>query len=302
MRWNLCFPFPPGDCWCLTRYVRDIAEQYPEDILSPVVPRPELFRHNPFYRAPVPGAEQIVFRFEAPRPGKRPTWGNRDTGDTMVGAIYAGINRLTGREVQIRATAPEIYFTAEEKRYSLVPLDRPVCVVNAGWKSDIPVKFWGTDHFQTVVDALRDRVLFVQVGASRRGTDFHPRLSGALDLIGKTSIRELAQLVYHADFVLTGISQLHHLSGIEAYKPRTCITVAGGREPENWANCHKRSGVKWEWISANSAFRGCCEQDASFHALPGCWERDCNAGHVPPCMKSIDPERVIEIIRKGVEK
>ncbi|MBQ7695570.1 MAG: hypothetical protein IJI85_10340 [Clostridia bacterium] len=301
MRWNLCFPFPPGDCWCLTRYVRDFAEQYPEDILSPVVPRPEMFRHNPHFRAAVPGAEQIVFRFETPR-GRRPVWGNIDPADTMVGEIYAGINELTGREVQVRTPAPEIYFTAEEKRYSLVPLDRPVCIVNAGYKSDIPVKFFGTDNFQRVVDALGDRVLFVQVGASRRGTDFHPRLRGVLDLIGKTSLRELALLVYHADFVLTGISQLHHLAGIETYKPRTCITVAGGREPENWANCHLRDGVKWEWIAANADFRSCCENDPAFHPLPGCWERDCASGRVPPCMKSISPERIIEIFEKELKK
>lgn len=300
MKFNLIFPFPPGDCWCLTRYVRDFAEQFPEDTLAPCVPRPEIFRFSPFFRAAVPGVDQVKFRFE--KPNGKPTYGNFNKADTMVGAIYAGINALTGRNVREVTTAPEIYFSEDEKRYSLVPLDRPVCVVNAGWKSDIPVKFWGTDKFQAVVDALKDRVLFVQVGASRRGTDFHQPLSGVLNLIGKTSIRELAQLVFHADFVLTGISQLHHLSGIQCYKPRHCITIAGGREPENWANCHRRDGVTWSWISANADFKSCTENNAKFHDLPGCWEHDCNSGKPPLCMKSIQPEKVIEEIERRLEK
>lgn len=292
MKLNLVFPFPPGDCWCLTRYIRDFAEQFPEDELAPCVPRPEIFRFNPYWKAATPGADQIHFRFEKPK-GK-PTYGNFRKTDTMVGAIYAGINAQTGHEVEIRTLAPEIYFSDEERKYSLVPLDRPVCIINAGWKSDIPVKFWGSEKFQKVVDALKDRVLFVQVGADRRGTDFHKPLEGVLNLIGKTHIRELAQLVYHADFVLTGISQLHHLAGIQCYKPRHCVTIAGGREPENWANCHRREGVTWSWISVNDKFRSCHENNPEFHDLPGCWEHDCNSGKPPVCMQSIQPEQVID--------
>ena len=298
MKLNLIFPFPPGDCWCLTRYIRDFATQFPDDELAPVIPSPEIFRFNPYSPMAVPGADQIRFQFE--KPVGRPTYGNFNTKDTMVSAIYAGINAKTGRNVEIRTEAPEIYFSQEEQTYSIVSLDRPICVINAGWKYDIPVKFWGSEKFQAVVDAMKDRIQFVQVGASRRGTDFHIPLSGVLNLVGKTTIRELAQLVYHADFVLSGISQLHHLAGIQCYKPRHCITVAGGREPENWANCHRRDGVTWHWISVNKDFRECAVPDSRFHDAPGCWEHECNSGNPPPCMNTITPDEIISIFKENL--
>lgn len=297
MNFNLRFGFPPGDCWCLTSIVRDFAEQFPGDSLSVDVPCPAIFEGNPFYTPYIhkPGQE-IFFRF-ATGSGNQ-FYGNFRKTDTMVGAIYDYMRKHTGRNVQQKCTAPEIYLTEDEKRYSLIPPEKPVCVLNAGWKADIPAKYWGMEKYESVVEALRDKVTFVQVGANRRGMDFHKHIPGAVDMIGKTTLRELAQLVYHADFVLTGISQLHHLSGIQCYKPRHCITVAGAREPENWANCHSREGVTWHWITSRNEFKRCVPKKPGFHDQATCWESDCSDGRSPACMEAIQPERIIKIFKE----
>ena len=299
MNFNLRFGFPPGDCWCLTRLVRDWAEQFPGDSLSVDVPCPDIFRGNPYYTPfdHKPG-EELFFHF-ASGPGNQ-YYGNFRKSDTMVGAIYDYMRKHTGRNVREVCTAPEIYLTDEEKRYSLIPPGKPVCVMNAGWKADIPVKYWGWEKYASVVEEMRDSVTFVQVGANRNGMDFHKPIPGAVDLIGKTTLRELAQLVYHADFVLTGISQLHHLAGIQCYKPRHCITVAGAREPENWANCHSREGVTWHWITSRNEFKKCVPKLPGFHDGATCWESDCNDRRSPACMDAISPERIIEIFKENL--
>ena len=288
MRINLHFELAPGDCWALIPLLRDFAEQQPAHELCPVTPSNEVFAGLPFYRAPRPKPDlDLRFRFTPDRVSDGCAFYGTDGVSTMPGVFYDFITRSTGLLVERRTGAPEVFLSAFERRWSAVPLERPVCVLNAGHKADIPVKDWGFENFSAVVAALRDRVLFVQVGANRAGFDFHRPVPGALDLIGKTSLRELAALVYHADFVLTGISQLHHLAGIQAYKPRRCITLAGAREPSNWANCWSRPGVTWHWLDA---------QDCRGNP-PGCWRSTC-----PECsaMASITPETVINLIKEQI--
>ena len=292
MRYRLVVNYPPGDVWSLTPFLRDFASQRPGDTLKVECPCPELLAGAPWYHGRERGEtfdRTLYFKFTPSDKTDGVTRYGMDGKSSMRLEWYTFWERETGIRVEPRATAPDFFPTDREKAYSLVPTGRPVCILNAGWKADIPVKFWGSDRFSSVVEALKDRVLFVQVGASRRGMDHHDRIPGALDMVGRTTLRELACLVYHADIVLTGISQLHHAAGMPCYKPRTCITVAGAREPENWANCYKRRRVKWHWLSAPSCKGG----------EPGCWGSVCRPDC--PAIRSIGPDRVIDIIKEIIQ-
>lgn len=283
-------PYAPGDIWAATPFLRDFAEQRPGDVLFLDTPYPEILRNNPFQpERPRTFNVEVVFRFtpDYVTDGRR-YYGVNDPASSMRTAFHRALRAATNIRIEPRTTAPEFYPDDFERRYSPAPTDKPVCVLNAGHKLDIPVKHWGVERFAAVVDALKDRVLFVQVGAARNDVDRHARIPGALDLVGKTTLRDLAALVYHADFVLTGVSQLHHLAGIACYKPRHCVTIAGAREPRNWANGYRREGVTWHWLDANT-----CEG-----AAPGCWHDDCRNC---PAMASITPERVIEIIEGALK-
>lgn len=279
--------YAPGDIWAATPFLRDFAEQRPGDTLYLDTPYPEILRGNPFQpERPRAFDAETVFRFGCDREDNgRRYYGIADPHSSMRREFYDFARRELGIKIEPRTFAPEFYPDDFERRYSPAPAGKPVCVLNAGHKLDIPVKFWGAERFAAVVDALKDRVLFVQVGAARNDVDRHYPIPGALDLVGKTTLRDLATLVYHADFVLTGISQLHHLAGIQCYKPRVCVTIAGAREPMNWANCYLRDGVAWRWLDSLT-----CENEE-----PGCWHNECRDC---PAMKDITPERVIETIKE----
>ena len=289
MKIRLQIPYAPGDLWAATPFLRDFAEARPGDVLYVDTPYPEALLGNPHARIAERGARvdlDLRFRFACDRveDGRR-YYGVADPASSMRRAFYDFFRKETGIAIPPRTLAPEFYPDDFERRYSPAPTGRPVCVLNAGHKLDIPVKFWGSYRFGKVVEALQDRVLFVQVGAARNDVDRHARIPGALDLVGRTTLRDLATLVYHADFVLTGISQLHHLAGIRCYKPRHCITVAGAREPRNWADCYRREGVSWHWLDAPT-----CKGKE-----PGCWHNDCRDC---PAMAVITPERVIKIFEE----
>jgi ADP-heptose:LPS heptosyltransferase len=60
-----------------------------------------------------------------------------------------------------------------------------------------------------------------------------------IDLVGKTDMRQLVRLMYHADGVVCGVTMLMHLAAAVPTKPgrprsRPCVVIAGGREPAQW--------------------------------------------------------------------
>jgi ADP-heptose:LPS heptosyltransferase len=137
-------------------------------------------------------------------------------------------------------------------------------IVFAGGKHDYTAKWWDPASYQRVVDHFRGRILFVQCGDADH---WHPRLHGVLDLVGKTDLRQLVRLVYHADGVLCPVSFGMHLAAAVETKPgkprnRACVVVAGGREPPHWeAYPHHQP------ISTNGALP-CCDNG-------GCWKSRC---------------------------
>src|SRR5439155_9370979 len=124
------------------------------------------------------------------------------------------------------------YFQVHE----LAGQDIPFWIVAAGGKYDVTIKWWQTQRYQKVVDHFRGKVLFVQVGELAHQ---HPRLDGVVDLRGKTDLRQLVRLIYHAQGVICPVTCLMHLAAAIETKPgappnRACVVVAGGREAVHW--------------------------------------------------------------------
>ncbi|RPJ72406.1 MAG: ADP-heptose--LPS heptosyltransferase, partial [Acidobacteria bacterium] len=146
-------------------------------------------------------------------------------------------------------------------------------------------------------------IQFVQVGEAGH---HHPPLRGAVDLRGRTDLRQLVRLVYHSEGVLSPVSLLMHLAAAvetPAGRPRNrpCVVVAGGREPP-----HFTAYPHHQFIHTVGALP-CC-------ANGGCWksrtvpigdgdEKDhpdqlCVnvAGDLPRCMDMITAAEVIRRI------
>ena len=100
-------------------------------------------------------------------------------------------------------------------------------------------KTWGADRMQAVVDALRSRYTFVQIGAPADAP-----LSGVLDKRGAFPLRQVAAVLHNSDLFLGGIGALMHLArgvhcpavityslseplGVDAYPCNTNLVASG---------------------------------------------------------------------------
>lgn len=137
-------------------------------------------------------------------------------------------------------------------------------IIMAGGKYDFTAKWWNPSSYQRVVNKLKTEVKFVQCGSSEH---WHPKLSGVIDMIGKTDIRQFVRLMYHAQGVVCPVTFAMHLAAAVPTKGgmpknRPCVVIAGGREPAQWeAYPHHR------YLSTNGSLM-CCDDG-------GCWKSRC---------------------------
>jgi ADP-heptose:LPS heptosyltransferase len=185
----------------------------------------------------------------------------------------------------------------------MVNQDLRYWLIVAGGKYDYTIKWWHFRRFQRVVDHFRGRIQFVQIGEAGH---HHPELSSVIDLRGRTDVRRLVQLMYHAEGVLCPVTFAMHLAAAVPTRPdrapgRPCVVVAGGREPPQW-----EAYPHHQFIHTVGALP-CC-------ATGGCWRsRTVPLGDgdekddpkslcvdvvdgLPRCMDLITPEEVIRRI------
>jgi ADP-heptose:LPS heptosyltransferase len=226
----------PGDIICLTALVRDIKAAYPDVQLDLDSTCMELWDNNPHLNS-------------------TPLW-NRNTKDpkiTVAGTRFVNCNYGQGIKDQKKETVHFVsYFHRdfEQKTGLHVPLTLPYgdvhlsehertvnpitgryWVMLSGGKTDFTIKVWHSDSFQSVVCQLRERgIQVVQLGDNQR-THWHPTINGTLDLRGKTSLRDMLQIIHHSDGVICGVTAAMHMA---AALQRPCVCIAGGREAWYW--------------------------------------------------------------------
>jgi ADP-heptose:LPS heptosyltransferase len=253
----------PGDIVMLTAAVRDLHRACPGRFLTDVrTPCPHLWENNP-HLTPIrdddPEARVIDCQYPlVHRSNQEPFH------------FIHGFMQHLGAElgVAIRPTAfrGDIHVSDLEKSWfsrvrEAAGEDVPFWIVVSGGKRDFTAKWWDPARFQEVVDHFRSRIHFVQVGEDGH---HHPPLRGVLNLVGRTDLRQLVRLVYHAQGVLTPVSLLMHLAAaveVKGGRPknRPCVVVAGGREPPPW-----EAYPHHQYLHANGALL-CCDDG-------GCWK------------------------------
>lgn len=227
---------PPGDIVMLTAAVRDLHQNYPGRFVTDVrTSCSELWANNPFITPleDISSAEDIECRCPL-----------IEQADSIPCHFLQGfvefLNQRLGLRIQLTEFRGDIHLS-EDERSSPSPVaeyfDRcePYWLIVSGGKRDYTIKWWDAARYQQVVDHFRGRIQFVQVGGPG---DFHPELEGVLDLRGRTNLRQLIRLVYHADGVVCPVTFLMHLAAAVptklAHRLRPCVVIAGGREPPHW--------------------------------------------------------------------
>lgn len=253
----------PGDIVMLTAAVRDLHKCHPNQFVTDVrTSAPQLWANN-LYITPLSerdsGVETIQCHY--------PLIHHSNTGPWHF--IHGFIQFLSDQlKVPIRPTAfkGDIHLATVEKQWmsQVQEITRepvPFWIVVAGGKRDFTIKWWDHARFQAVVNHFQGKVLFVQVGEKSHE---HPPLKGVLDLRGKTDLRQLVRLVYHAQGVLCPVTLLMHLAAAVEIKPgtfknRPCVVIAGGREPSQW-----EAYPSHQFVHTNGALL-CCDNG-------GCWK------------------------------
>jgi len=228
----------PGDIVMLTAAVRDLHIAYPNRFITDVrTPCPALWEHNSYITAIAdddPDAEVIECHYPLiHHSNTRPVH--------FVEAFTDFLSRKLELPIPSAAFKGDIHLSNDEKSWisqvqEITGNAEPFWLLASGGKFDFTIKWWSPERYQQVVDALQGRVQFVQIGEKGH---HHPPLNGVIDLRGKTDLRQLVRLVYHATGVLTPVSLLMHLAAAVEVKPGTTkgragVVIAGGREPVNW--------------------------------------------------------------------
>jgi ADP-heptose:LPS heptosyltransferase len=126
---------------------------------------------------------------------------------------------VTGR-ITVR---PYLVLTQSEKNDAAWVKGR-IAIQSSGLAGAFPMrnKQWIPERYQAVVDGLRDKFEFVQLGSNS-----DPALENVTDLRGKTTIRQTAAILHHAQFYIGNVGLLMHLArAVEC----PSVIVYGGRE------------------------------------------------------------------------
>jgi hypothetical protein len=291
----------------LTAAVRDLHLAYPGEFATDVgTPCPALWENNPYITSLDENDEDVeVIDCQYPMINR--------SNQAPYHFIHAFIEFLNDRlHLEIKPTAfkGDIYISDLEKSWfsqlrEIIGTDVPFWIIVAGGKKDYTIKWWHFRRFQEVVDHYQRKILFIQVGDLAHE---HPPLSGVIDLRGKTDLRQLVRLVYHAQGIVCPVTLAMHLAAaIEVNggtpKNRPCVVVAGGREPPHWEAYPHHQFIH------NVGQLLCCDEG-------GCWkarvqplgdgdEKDKSANlcvdvvnHLPRCMDMITSAEVVARIAR----
>lgn len=212
-----------------------------------------------------------------------------------------------GIKLKCTVNRPFLYFSEEEKKqksqiHELTGKAIKYWVINSGTKKDYTAKAWGQENYQELVDMLHGKIQFVQVGESHH---LHKPLKHVINLIGKTSARQLIKLCWHAQGAVGPITFMGHIMGA-LQKPY--VALLGGREPVMWEHystqttmstvgtlpCCKDKGC---WKSRVVPLNDGDEKDKSLCELP-VFSGDESIGK---CMALISPQEVMKAVNRYYE-
>ena len=308
----------PGDALVLTGFLRDLERAHPGRFqVDGIVRFDEIIKHNPYVTArpdSVPVRNPILYKVDYGYGIKE----QKSETIHFMSYFHRHFERLSGLRVPVTDPFPDLHFGLDENEPII---EGRYWVVNAGGKTDVTTKIWEKGRFQAVVDTLADRgIRCVQVGnlGGSQPKHLHSPLTGVVDLLGKTNLRQLMRLIRDSDGVICGVTMVMHMA---AALQRPCVVIAGGRESWYWeAYTRENSGLGPNAAAMTMPHRfkhtigllECCRHH-------GCWRSKVTDGQkhadkslcllqapvgnkwYPACMQLIEPQHVVESVMSYYE-
>jgi ADP-heptose:LPS heptosyltransferase len=282
----------PGDILVMSAAVFCLKRQHPNYRISVRTSYNAIFENNPDIESFNPGEKVRRIKMEYPL--------IHQSNQRLVHFLHGYVDYLA-KALNISLTCsthkPFLYLSEEEKDINflknLIP-NEPYWLLAASNKKDYTVKKYRHERWQELVDKL-PQVKFVQVGAIN---DDRPYLKNVIDLVGKTSHRQLISLAYHSCGGVGLVSYPHH---IYAALSKPFVTISSGFEPVSWEKYRNEIFLSSEGILP------CCSSG-------GCWKsrvvplndgdrKDNNLCVYPSdgvgmCMDLISSDEVVNSIKK----
>ena len=248
----------------LTAAVRDLHRCHPGEFVTDVrTSCPDLWEHNP-HLTPLGEDDPDVEILDCHYPLIHRS--NQEPRHFLDGFVEY-LNERLGLQIRVTEFKGDIHISRVREGTGSAGSRRakgtapPFWLFASGGKFDFTTKWWDPARYQQVVDHFRGRIQFVQVGEDHH---HHPALDGVIDLRGRTTLRQLVRLMYHAQGAVSAVSLLMHLAAAVEVKPgmphnRPCVVVAGGREPP-----HFTAYPHHQFMHTVGALR-CCDNG-------GCWK------------------------------
>lgn len=291
---NLC----PGDLLIMTAALEMLHQQYPGQYITDVVcNHPSIFDNNPHITELDPKDPEVVHLWTTyPLVNKT----NQRPIHFLEGYVDWFRTQLD-IDLVLDANRPFLYLTKEEESKSLVGVKNYIVCSN-GWKNDYTIKRWNSSYMQEVVDHFKNKIDFVQIGINKPSHN-HPPLKNVINLIDKTTVRELAQVCYHAQAGVGPVTCIQHM--FAAFQ-KPYVVLHGAREPIFWTAYHTQK------VLSNIGTLPCCQFQACWKSrvvklndgdkkdkrlceLPMMGEDGCD---IAACMQSIKPRHVIDALEQ----
>ena len=276
----------PGDVLTMTRAVADLKKSHPTLLIDVKSPCPEVWENNPNLNSLNPDDPNVEIHDIVYDEINQSGW----TGDHFSDAFRHDIERKLFINIEKTGIRPELWLSDKEKGWiNQVEAEfgwaGGFWLLNAGYKPDNVLKYY--HRWQEVVDLFNSKfggaIRIVQIGHQ---SHIHPELTGVLNLVGKTDLRQLIRLGWWAHGTMGPLSFQFVMS---AAFQQPYIVVAGGKE-----------GVRWHiyphgrYIYTNGALP-CCAWD-------GCWlggqKGECKdlVDGIPRCFMLIEPYTIVDAI------
>lgn len=213
---------------------------------------------------------------------------------------FKGDIHLAGREIEWLSQPEEMGYPG---RFWLI---------FAGGKYDFTCKWWRPENYQQVVDHFYGKMNFIQCGEAHH---WHKPLKRALNLVGKTDVRQLIRLMYHAEGVICPVTFAMHLAAAVPTKRgspplRPCVVIGGGREPPHWEAYPHHQFLHTMGALPCCAARACWRSRCQLVGDGDAKDRDnlCELPvqisddlRIPKCMDMISPADVIRAAERYYE-
>jgi ADP-heptose:LPS heptosyltransferase len=309
----------PGDVLMMTCLIRDLNDQYKDEYRLKVdTVAPELWNNNPHLYSPKFDRPEKVRHIKAGYSSSIQSSNQRRA--HFASGFIQEFNEKMGTDIRLSELKPDLHLNENEALH-LPNLDelkeledssgniKPFWIIIAGGKQDFTTKIWDPDYYQELVDSLKDKITFVQMGLKKH---IHRPLEGTINLLNKTSIRDWISLTYHSKGAVCPITCQMHLC---AAFNKPCVGIAGGREPwwweaytrETWkANAFKpvpRDFISHRYLHTIGKL-DCCKYSACWKSGVGENRSGNNCLNIvkgssraqPKCMTMITPDMVKEAI------